>query len=252
MAPYIIAGLWFLFVFLVIYTILAWKKEHLVENTDVIRRTWYLIFILGCLVYLTNHPYSLFEKWTSYLIVLVAFVIVDSLLFLNLYISKIGGHEMRMREKQVSETEELWNITNRKVDNMEFVLNAFEYPSYTRSKDEYVHELENSMNAYAGKEFLNVDVLPYRTSEERAAVLKGDTKGKIKRQLELRKAYYSSKDKYMLMPLQILDEEYVAKVTSISDEVNIHDVDTNILNMMLMVFTLAVDNNIHDKGGDEC
>ncbi|RLL48275.1 hypothetical protein D8M04_03100 [Oceanobacillus piezotolerans] len=250
MENFMLAGVWIVFLLLIIYTTLSWFKKDIVSNVDNIRKVWYLILILGCLIYLTNEPISLFTNWKNYLIVLVVFLIVDSLVFLNLYIVKLGGHELKVREKQVDETQGFLNVTNQKVNNMEKVVNSYEYPKYTRSKEEYVQGLENFFNEYAMLELLNIDILPYRTEKEKEIVLENTPKGKVERVLSINKAYYSSKDNLMLMPLWVMDEDYVAKVSTNSEEVGIYDVDVNIINMLLMVYTLAVDIQIDDKDGE--
>nr|WP_180994142.1 type II toxin-antitoxin system SpoIISA family toxin [Bacillus sp. Marseille-P3661] len=138
MEVFIIIGLWFVFALLALYTFLSWKNPDIVKERDTIRKTWYLIFVLGCLIYLSNEPNSLFTDLKNYLIVLVSFISVDSLVFFNLYFSKLGGHELKMTEKQIDATQRYLDLTNNKIGNMQIVLNTYEYPSYTRSKEEYV------------------------------------------------------------------------------------------------------------------
>jgi tRNA nucleotidyltransferase/poly(A) polymerase len=156
-----------------------------------------------------------------------------------------------MTEKQVDVTQHYLDLTNKKVHNMEKVLNTYEYPSYTRSKEEYVQELDNFFNMYGELEFIRVDVLPYRSEEEIELVLEdmSKVKSKVKRLLNLRLTYYSSKDSMMLMPIWVLNENYVAKVTTMREDIKINDIDANIINMFLMVYTLAVKVNIDDEGG---
>nr|WP_102345841.1 type II toxin-antitoxin system SpoIISA family toxin [Bacillus sp. Marseille-P3661] len=98
-------------------------------------------------------------------------------------------------------------------------------------------------------ELLRVDVLPYRTEEEKEFVLEGSSKAKVERLLNLRETYYSSKDNLMLMPLWVLNEDYVAKVTTMREDLEINDVDANVINMLLIVYTLAVEININNEGG---
>lgn len=241
--------MWVVFLLLMVYTYLSWKKEEMVKNRDTIRKVWYLIFVFGCLVYLSKEPHSLFSDWKSYLTALVGFIVIDSLVFLNLYFAKIGGHELKITEKQVDATQWYLDLTNNKVANMEKVLNTYEYPSYTRSKDEYIKELDKFFNKYAELEFLNVDVLPYRTEEEKEIVLNGTPKAKVERLLNHRDTFYSSKDSLMLMPLWVLNEDYVAKVTTLREDVEINDIDTNVINMLLIVYTLAVKVNNDSEGG---
>ena len=250
---FFVVSLWVVFGLLASYTFLSWKKENWVKNTDVIRKTWYLLYVLGCLIYLTKHPHSLFDDWKNYVIVLVAFIVIDSMVFLNLYFVKLGGHELKKTEKQVDRTQQFLDLTNNKVQNMEKVLNTYAYPSYTTSREAYIQELEEFFKTYADLESLHVDLLPYKSELEKNEVL-ADTpkaKAKVARLLGLRRTYYSSKDNLMLLPLVVQGDDYVAKVTTTSETVDIIDTDANIFNILLMVYLLAVKGNNDDEDGDD-
>lgn len=91
---------WIAMVLLIIVTVTFSVKVSLDKNKDWIRSIWYVLYIVDALVYLTINPTSLFDEWVNYFIVLVAFVIIDYLLILNLYISKFSGNEFFVTEKQ--------------------------------------------------------------------------------------------------------------------------------------------------------
>jgi stage II sporulation protein SA len=245
----LILGSWVVFILLIIYTVLSGLDKEIIKDTDTIRKVWYLFFLFGCLVYMTFNPSSLFVEWKNYLITLIGFVIIDSLLFLNLYFSKFGGHELNSTKKQIDITEMHLDLTKYKIYNMEKVLNLYDYPSYTSNRDEYVQELENFFNEYAKLEQLYVDLLPYNTNAERDFINKEVPRAKVERKLKLRETYYSPNDKYMVVPLWILEEDYVAKVSTLSEDVKVYDIDVNVINMMLMVYILAIEGSIKSNEG---
>src|SRR5690625_4775333 len=208
----LVYGSWFVFTLLISYTVISGINEDWVENTDIYRKSWYLIFLFGCLLYITYEPSSLFNDWKNYLIALVAFIVIDSLLFLNLYFTKLSGNELKATKRQIDKTQYYLSLTKQKIYNMEKVLNSYEYPGYTSSKEMYIQELDDFFNLYANKEKLYVDVLPYDKETDRNEVLEGRLKAKIKRKLALNQTYYSSKDEYMLVPLAVGEESYIIYV----------------------------------------
>ncbi len=159
-------GLYFLFVE---------KPLHIKNHNRTIRKVWYLLFVAGCLVYITAHPNSLFTDWKHYLVVFVAFIIVDSMVFLNLYFSKLGGHELQQTEQAVSLTQESLDETKRKMANMSTVLNSYPFPEYNDSEEEYIQDFEDLLNMYAANESLVVDLLPYQTDGRARGGFRGYT-----------------------------------------------------------------------------
>ncbi|GAA0435547.1 hypothetical protein GCM10008983_10210 [Lentibacillus halophilus] len=251
MENFFIVGMWIIFFLLTCYIFIYWINREAVKDKDTIRKTWYLLYFFGVLVYLTAHPSSLFASWQNYLVVLIGFIVVDSLIFLSLYVSKLGGNELQVPEEQIERTENYWISASRKVENMEHVLNSYEYLRYTRNEEEYISELDNFLNNYGKKEWLSVDVLPYYTEEHKDELLDSiqRPKSKVARVLDIGQTYFSTKDKLMLLPLFVLGQNYIAKVTTTIEDVEIQDIDGNIINMLLMTHVLAVEESYSDKGG---
>lgn len=250
MKSFFIIATWAVFALLVAYTFFSWKQPLLMKNHNrTIRKIWYLIFIMGCLVYVSKHPNSLFTDWKNYLVIFVAFIIVDSMVFLNLYFSKLGGHELQQTEQAVSLTQESLDETKRKMANMSSVLNSYPFPEYNDSIEEHIQDFEDLLNTYAANESLVVDLLPYQTVAEQAAVLVDTPKEKVKRLLNLRRTFYNSKDSMMLHPLIILGIDYVAKVTTQGDN-KVTEVDAQVINILLVVYSLTVKDN-STQGGDQ-
>ncbi|WP_100010162.1 type II toxin-antitoxin system SpoIISA family toxin [Lentibacillus sediminis] len=247
----LITGMWILFVLLFCYTFIYWRHREAVKaHREKIRKAWYLLYVFGALIYLTANPNSLFTNWHNYLVVLIGFIAVDSLIFLSLYVSKIGGNELKTTEQQIEKTEKYWVSAGRKVENMEHLLNSYEYLSYTRNEEEYINELDNFLNEYGKKESLSIDVLPYHTEEKQDELLEGikQPKSKVERVLDSRQTYFSAKDNLMLLPIFVLNRSYIAKVTTTTEDVEIQDIDGNIINMLLLTYVLAVENPYDDGG----
>lgn len=102
-----------------VYIIYFWKKGEAIEKYNSgIGNIWYLFFLFGCLLYITWHPDSLFNHWKYYLIVLVTFIILDSLVFLNLHVSKIGGNEMQQTKRVSGLTQGFLDQTKNKMSNL--------------------------------------------------------------------------------------------------------------------------------------
>lgn len=203
---------------------------------------------MGCLIYISKHPNSLFTSWINFLIIFVAFIIVDSMVFLNLYFSKLGGHELQQTEQAVSLTQESLDETKRKMANMSTVLNSYAFPEYNESEEEYIQDFEDLLNTYAFKESLTIDLLPYQTEEERDLVLEDTQKKKVKRVLNLRRTFYNPKDSLMLHPLEIIGKDYVAKVTTQAEN-KVTEVDAQVINIFLVVYSLTV-KDISNQGGE--
>src|SRR5699024_5566292 len=99
-------------------------------------------------------------------------------------------------------------------------------------------------NEYAKQEYLHVDIIPYANEDDKELILKEKPNKKIERKLSLRETYYSPKDTYMLVPLSILDEKYIARVETTHEDVKVSETDVKVINIMLMVYILAVVANI--------
>lgn len=78
---------WTMAAALILYVYASWRYEAKVkEKMFAIRKTWYLLFVLGSMVYWTYDPESLFAAWRQYLIVAVCFALIDAFIFLSAYI----------------------------------------------------------------------------------------------------------------------------------------------------------------------
>lgn len=224
----LLLGAWGVFILLGVYTYVQWKYDFL--DLETVRKVWYLIFFLGSLIYLTKHPSSIFIDWKNYLVVLIIFVIVDSMIFLNLYFTKIGGGELIRYEKRLSETEKYFDWTSSKLENLETILNTYEFPSYTVDKEMFIQELEKFLQNYGVIESLNISLEKFND------YIRTVNKRRIIRVLRQKQTYFSSRDNLMVLPLTILDEEYVAIIETAKKDVEILKADAKIINIMLMFY----------------
>ncbi|MCY9431284.1 type II toxin-antitoxin system SpoIISA family toxin, partial [Bacillus spizizenii] len=83
---------WCIMAGLGLYVYATWRFEAKVkEKMSAIRKTWYLLFVLGAMVYWTYDSSSLFTHWERYLIVAVSFALIDAFIFLSAYVKKLAG-----------------------------------------------------------------------------------------------------------------------------------------------------------------
>lgn len=84
-----------------LYVYATWRFEAKVkEKMSAIRKTWYLLFVLGAMVYWTYEPTSLFTHWKRYLIVAVSFALIDAFIFLSAYVKKLAGSELKQTQEK--------------------------------------------------------------------------------------------------------------------------------------------------------
>lgn len=243
--------IWVIFLLLCVYVYLSSTKNDFDDKyTYSIRKFWYLIYILGSLVMLTNNPETLFTHWERYLIALVVFIVIDSLLFLNLYVSKLGGQELQKTKKQIGVTQEKYDEAIQKSNNIPKTLHSFDFPMYNSNEEEYIYHLERLLKVYGDSENLIIDLIPYRNSNEQEELLEvmGKLKDKVKRILKYEKAFISSKDNLALYQFNILEESYIVQVQTEKDEDIIMEIDGNAITTMVIAYTLTVDIETKESG----
>jgi len=248
----VMVGIWLIFILLCVYTFLSWKNEEFEKHTSTIRKSWYLIFVLGCLIFLTKEPATIFTDWKNYVIVLVAFIVIDSLLFLNLYVSKLGGQELNSAKFQVGVTQEQLDAAIIKTNHIPNILISFDFPIYNVDKEEYLYQLEQLLKRYGSLENLIIDVIPYGTTEEQEYLLEnmGNLRNKVKRFLSQQNSLTSAKDQLALYPFTILDYPYVVQVQTIGENDRVTEVDGNAITTLIIAYNLAVNENINESGDE--
>lgn len=84
-----------------LYVYATWRFEAKVkEKMFAIRKTWYLLFVLGAMVYWTYEPTSLFTHWERYLIVAVSFALIDAFIFLSAYVKNWPAASLKQTQEK--------------------------------------------------------------------------------------------------------------------------------------------------------
>ncbi|SDZ68231.1 Toxin SpoIISA, type II toxin-antitoxin system [Evansella caseinilytica] len=63
MGTFFITGMWMVFILLCLYTYFSRKEEFEEKHKNSVRKIWYLIYILGSMIYLTKNPNYLMINW---------------------------------------------------------------------------------------------------------------------------------------------------------------------------------------------
>lgn len=246
-------GVWAVFISLCVYVFLSGKGGKLEDYTGLVRKYWYLILIFGFLVFITkNGPATLFTDWKNYLIVLVVFIVIDSLVFLELHFTKLGGQELKRVKVQVGITQEELDSVERKFGLIPIVLTNFEFMLYNLDKDFYITQLEEFLNGYAAEENLTIDLLPYGTDDEKERVLHdlGKSRDRAKRFLMQQRSIDLERETLTLYPFTIYDYDYVVQIQSKDEDNKITEVDGTVITTLIMTYDLTVSKN-NNKGGEE-
>lgn len=230
---------WLIFICLVVYVWLSWKYEKKVEDKrDVIRKTWYSIFLFGALIYWSFYPNSIFTGWKNYLIVAVIFALVDAFVFLGMYVLKIGNHELATATKQVEITDAMVVEYQEQVKTLTEILKEGLPGSYN-NKEEYISSLKVVLEKYANREEMELEILPFVTDAEKEEVfngLKHLNKALVKSKMERDETFY--KEKLAFHPITLLFEPYVIKLSS--KKVEISEINISIIGLLILTFDLAI------------
>ena len=249
----IIIGMWIIFCLLGVFVFVSAKNENFDEtHTLTIRRVWYLVFLLGCLIILSKEPAIIFSDWRKFLVVLIAFIIVDSVMFLNLYVSKLAGQKLQRTKRQVGVTQDKYDEDLGKTKIIPEILLSFGYPVYNGDKERYVNGLSELLVKYGQERNLIIDLYPYRNPEEQDSLLEnmGKEKDKVKRLLKSNQSFISSVDNLAIYPIIIFDESWVVQVqTSLSDQ-KVTTGDNVAILTLVTAYYLAVQSNFSESGED--
>ena len=232
---------WVVFIALLAYVILSWKyKDKVSKRIEAIRKTWYIIFILGALIYWNFYPMSIFNEWKNFLIMAIVFILIDMFVFLSMYISKIGDNELSYATKAVAESDKLLTDNREKVKNMFHLLKKEGIPEYYQTNKEYLAYLSILLQAYAAKEGMNVKILPFKTEQDKQLVINGHPNlngSTIRATLEREDTYYNDEEKMALQPVSILMEPFILDVKS---ESFVSEVDCLLIALLIMMFDMVI------------
>ncbi|KIL45359.1 type II toxin-antitoxin system SpoIISA family toxin [Jeotgalibacillus soli] len=235
---------WAIFIGLVSYVFVFWKYEEKVnDKLPAIRKIWYLLFILGSLVFWSFEPASIFTHWVHYFIVAVFFTMVDGFVFLSLYLRKFGGGELEAAtQKTVERSHELIKDHIDKIKNVLFVLNRSDQFEKSSTHSQYLSGLQSVLQAYAEQEKLTIELFPFSSREDRKQLLAGVKNHQLLRsKLHRAEIYYHEEDHAAYYPIGILTGKYVVKITSSS---YVSEVDCALIGILLASYDWAMQNGI--------
>jgi len=210
-------AVWIIVACLGFYVISVWLWEKKVkERMPVIRKTWYIIYVLGAVVYWTNKPDSIFTDWQNYLIVAVIFALVDAFVFLGSYLKRVGNNELATDTRELlEENSDLLNSHMNKLKSFQYLLKNEPIEIYYGNKEAYLAGIEKLLADFAEKVDMKISLCKYTTEEEKDYLLEHYTdKALIHSRLDRREVYYDAEEKLALIPFSILEDDYVIKLTS--------------------------------------
>lgn len=240
---------WICFGGLALYTILYSKNgERMDKNVFVIRKVWYLVYLLGALIYWSYNTTSIFTDWKNYLIVVALFVCVDAFFFLNLYLRKAGTYEVERLTQTVSQNDNLIEENLTMAKNMLDFLNTEEIIGYYDSNEDYILGLTQVLNNYASKEDMSVEVFRFVMDEEKREFLSSyPNKGSIQLRLDRGDTVYG--EKYALQPIELFEGE--AYLLKISGERQINEMNCTLFAVLILMYEfLKPTENSENGGGD--
>ncbi|WP_050615093.1 type II toxin-antitoxin system SpoIISA family toxin [Bacillus testis] len=231
---------WFCFAGLLLYTYLYGKNEaKMEEKVFLFRKIWYLLYMLGAVLYWTKYPDSIFTDWKNYIIVFVIFLSVDAFIFLNMYLRKAGNYELDRFTKTVTANETLIKDNLSMAKNMLHILNKEGINGYYGSREGYLLGLKEVLQSYAQKEDMNIQVWPFTDPTEKEQALMAYTNsGAIRSKLDRLETVYNTELKYALHPIYLFgDELYVLKIAGSRE---ISEMDCLLFVVMIHIYDFAV------------
>ncbi|WP_442637845.1 type II toxin-antitoxin system SpoIISA family toxin [Rossellomorea marisflavi] len=236
---------WICLMGLVFYTYTYSKNEEKInENIFTIRKIWYLIYLVGAAVYWTYNPFSIFDDWLNYLIVLTIFMGIDAIVFLNLYITKAGSYEVGVLSKTISKNDDYIENNMSLVSNMIHFLNVEGIEVYSGSKEAYIRGLNKVLYSFASREDMKAEIVPFMSMRDKKKSLEGfvnETSSIAK--LERNETIYSQDEKTALHPTRIMEEYYVLRVTA---NRKVIETDCHIISLLVYVYDYAMPDSDWD------
>ncbi|AZB42727.1 stage II sporulation protein SA [Bacillus sp. FJAT-42376] len=213
---------WLVIFMLVFYGVSHWIWEEKVKKaSESIRKTWYLLYLLGAVIFWTIHPDSLFTEWKNYLIVFTVFILVDAFLFLGMYIKKLGVNELERHTEVLEENARLVQENNHRLKTFASLLQNVSINLYQGGLTEYMLGLNELIDSFAKKNDLSSSFHSFDTDEEKEQLLGViERKGSIRSALERNEIVYRPEEKSALIPIEIQSVTFVLKIKASADEIN--------------------------------
>ncbi|MCY8974572.1 type II toxin-antitoxin system SpoIISA family toxin [Bacillus atrophaeus] len=208
---------WCIMAALGLYVYAVWRFEAKVkEKMFAIRKTWYLIFVIGAMVYWTYDPSSLFREWTNYLIVAVSFALIDAFIFLSAYVKKLAGNELETDTREIlEENNEMLHVYLDKLKTYQYLLKNEPIHVYYGSIEAYAEGIDKLLKTYADKMNLTASLCEYSTQLEKDRLTEHmDDAFEVQSRLDRKDVYYDQLGKLALIPFTVQTRSYVIKLAS--------------------------------------
>ncbi|KON88321.1 stage II sporulation protein SA [Sporosarcina globispora] len=210
-------AVWMIVACLGFYVFSVWKWEKRVkERMFAIRKTWYILYVVGAVIYWTKEPVSIFTDWLNYLIVAIIFALVDAFIFLGSYLKRVGNNELATDTMELlEENNDLLNSQMNKLKSFQYLLKNEPIDIYYGEKEAYIAGIEKLLADYAEKVDMKASLCKYTTQEDKDYLLEHyPDKALIHSRLGRKEVYYDADEKLALIPFSILEDDYVIKLTS--------------------------------------
>ncbi|WP_035329962.1 type II toxin-antitoxin system SpoIISA family toxin [Cytobacillus firmus] len=240
-------AVWIIVACLGFYVISVWLWEKKVkEKMSVIRKTWYILYVLGAVIYWTNEPESIFNHWQNYLIVAIIFALVDAFVFLGSYLKRVGNNELATDTRDLlEENSDLLNSHMNKLKSFQYLLKNEPIDIYYGNEEAYLAGIEKLLADFADKVDMRTSLCKYTTQEEKDHLLEHYTdKALIHSRLDRREVYYDAEEKLALIPFSIFEEDYVIKVTS---DQFVTEFDYLLFTSLISIYDLMLPAELEDE-----
>ncbi|WP_406621734.1 type II toxin-antitoxin system SpoIISA family toxin [Bacillus atrophaeus] len=208
---------WCIMAALGLYVYAVWRFEAKVkEKMFAIRKTWYLFFVIGAMVYWTYDPSSLFREWMNYLIVAVSFALIDAFIFLSAYVKKLAGNELETDTREIlEENNEMLHVYLDKLKTYQYLLKNEPIHVYYGSIEAYAEGIDKLLKTYADKMNLTASLCEYSTQLEKDRLTEHmDDAFEVQSRLDRKDVYYDQHGKLALIPFTVQTRNYVIKLAS--------------------------------------
>jgi len=239
---------WLIVLALALYVAAVWRFEKkLTEKTVAIRKTWYLLYVIGAVIYWTHDPQSIFTNPLHYLIVAVFFTLTDAFIFLNAYFKKLGSSELATDTRMLlEENNDLLHTYQNRLKTFQYLLKNEPIHIYYGNIEAYAEGIEKLIKRFAEKMNISAALCEYNSEESKDHLLEHmENRFNVQEKLERKDVYYEENGKMVLIPFSIHDFDYVMKLTS---EDLVTEFDYLLFTSLTSIYDLLLPN---EEDGDD-
>lgn len=228
-----------------VFSVWRWEKE-VKERMFAIRKTWYILYVLGAVIYWTKEPASIFTDWLNYLIVAIIFALIDAFVFLGSYLKRVGNNELATDTRDLlEENSDLLNSQMNKLKSFQYLLKNEPIDVYYGDREAYIAGIEKLLADYADKVDMKAALCKYTTQEDKDHLLEHyPDKALIYSRLDRKEVYYDADEKLALIPFSILEDSYVIKLSS---EEFVTEFDYLLFTSLISIYDLMLPAEQEDK-----